>query len=779
MPPKKPQKPGLMQFFAKRQQEKYQTTQTAQEPSVDDSCQVLFEKPVSTPTKSPILSSRSKVATKWSETLQKSSDKAGRDWMNPFSISVVSSAKKANLSNSKTDLLENGFDGIRGNGLFYPIDEPIRSFEENLLKCATTSNCCIAIPSSAPSTSGKICAMTVFNFLKWFPRCRVFLVGSSEDWITSLRRIGLESMVTKLTTVTQFKNLKKDSGQILFCTSPQCALKVVESEEAKEFLEEIRLVIMDLKPTECCTKYKPIINALTVRDIFFRCIVLTTATSNASRRTASITKRQLMITNLHLSDWIEQTETDFSFRASNIPAGVEVKTWNSNENSSKLQETISNFEKFCQKIIDDLARQSIMPSKSIKKSIWTCWKSVKQANPTEIEKVEMAEFLTTSYKLLIIDGVVAARNYAKQYSEHIKIGDLTKKLMENSILGGFSEFPAKFRHLSESIEAFLRMNNHILGVILCRDSDQAIEIQNYLQLQLNTRCTFIRIIEEGAPMARNLWNLQRISTVFLDRKSPKIVILPVKIRDFIGYADGLPLTELTFITSVSRECLFNFRRFAGAYLLISNDPLELLRKEDGRLIVDDGKYGQKEAKNVMKVGAVERYDFKFEPSRLRINVAHLPVQFFFPRQVGGVSNEIEQISYMGKTHIEMSSKEHAELYQRLQNPDFSRFQRRKRPFWILRDFENPNEKKPIEVEEMDDVQVCWNQDIQYLGDIKHSKLSERMTKYMKDGPVEWGINDRKRFEYINEIDCKPQGFYWKGIKQLPICWQHHVDDDGT
>uniref|UniRef100_A0A1I7U6X6 MADF domain-containing protein n=1 Tax=Caenorhabditis tropicalis TaxID=1561998 RepID=A0A1I7U6X6_9PELO len=99
----------------------------------------------------------------------------------------------------------------------------------------------------------------------------------------------------------------------------------------------------------------------------------------------------------------------------------------------------------------------------------------------------------------------------------------------------------------------------------------------------------------------------------------------------------------------------------------------------------------------------------------------------------------------------MSSKEHAELYQRLQNPDFSRFQRRKRPFWILKDFEKPNEKKPIEVEEMDDVKVCWNQDIQYLGDIKHSKLSERMTKYMKDGPVEWGINDRKRFEYINEI----------------------------
>lgn len=36
-----------------------------------------------------------------------------------------------------------------------------------------------------------------------------------------------------------------------------------------------------------------------------------------------------------------------------------------------------------------------------------------------------------------------------------------------------------------------------------------------------------------------------------------------------------------------------------------------------------------------------------------------------------------------RTHIEMTSKEHTELFKRLQNPDFSRFQRRKRVFWVL------------------------------------------------------------------------------------------------
>lgn len=49
----------------------------------------------------------------------------------------------------------------------------------------------------------------------------------------------------------------------------QCAVKVVESLEAKEFLEEIRLVLIEIKPNECCVKYKTILNALTVRDVSF------------------------------------------------------------------------------------------------------------------------------------------------------------------------------------------------------------------------------------------------------------------------------------------------------------------------------------------------------------------------------------------------------------------------------------------------------------------------------------------------------------------------------
>uniref|UniRef100_A0A8R1HHG6 Uncharacterized protein n=1 Tax=Caenorhabditis japonica TaxID=281687 RepID=A0A8R1HHG6_CAEJA len=756
MPPKKQKTrtADLLQFFAKQQNDRLQ--KNSHQDDDDDSCQIIFE-PSPAPASSSVQSAFPKTpktpknATKWAETLEKTvrvsggSPSTGRDWQNPCPIQV--GKKNDRNSSLKDDLHSNGFDKIHGNRIFYPIDEPIRGFELNLVKCAASSNCCIAIPASSPSTSSEICAITVFNFLKWFPRSRALLVSSSDSWISSLRLLGLEAQTTKFTTATQFKNLKTDLGRVLVCTTPQCALKVVESVESREFLEEIRLVVMDLKPNECCAKYKPIVNALTMKDTFFRCIVLTTCTSNASRRTASITKRQIMITNLQLSDWIEQSESDFAFRTSNIPAGTEVKTWKFEETSSeKLLEIVEKFENFCRGPIDSLGRDSIIPSKTIRKLIWTCWKSLKSTTSQQnLEAVELAELLTTTYKLLIIDGVVTARNFVKNFPRHDKpkIAETAQKILE--IFGGFSEFPAKFQILADSIEAFLKMDNHVRGVVLCRDSDQAAEIHNFLEFQIAAKSTnFVRIVEEGTPSARNLWQLSRISTVFHDKKSPKILILPVKLRDFIGFSDSLPVNDLTFVASISRESMFNFRRFAGAHLLILNYPIEKLRKDDGRLIVDDGKFAHKDAKN-LKIGAVERYDFKFEPSRLRFDAAHLPLQFFYPR---GIFDDSTEITRLGKTHIEMSSKEHAELYRRLKNPDFSRFQCKKRKLCVLQN----DAKKPYEVEELDNAQVCWNQDLQYLGDIKPSKMSEKLTKYLKSGTLDWAVcGEKRRYQYINEI----------------------------
>ncbi|CAI2299662.1 unnamed protein product [Caenorhabditis sp. 36 PRJEB53466] len=768
MPPKKQPRletktGGLLKFFAKEQEKR---AENRQQPANfdDDSCQILFETPQNRPgpsaattpntLKKPQSSAPSKTpetpknATKWAETLQKTGgSSAGRDWQNPCPI-AVGSAKKNDEKNAKSLLLDHGFDNIHGNGIFYPIDEPIRNFEVNLIKCAAASNCCIALPSCAPSSSARICAITVLNFLKWFPRSRALLVTSSDTWFSALRRMGLEAQCTKLATLTQFKHLKTDPGSILICATPQCAVKVVESMEAESFLEDIRLVLMDLKPAECCAKYKPILNALTVKDTFFRSIVLTTSISNTSRRTASITKRQLMITNLQLSDWIEQSDTDFAFRSANIPAGVEVKLWKSESvQSEKLAEIVAKFEDFCRKPMERLVEERIITIKSLKKSIWTCWKSLKSATNSfeKRQKLEIAELLTTCYKILTIDGIVAARNYTKNFTEQAHLRETAEQILE--IFGGFSEFPPKFQLITDAIEAFLKMDNHLRGAILCRDSDQALEIQNYLELQLPKSVIIVRIVEENGQTARNLWQISRISTVFVDRKSPKIVIIPVKIRDFIGFSDQFPTSELTFVASVSRESLFNFRKFAGAHLLILNDPIEKLRSEDGRLIVDDGKFAQKDGKH-LKLGAVERYDFKFESSRLRFDPAELPVQFFYPRSL----TENESISKIGKARIEMTSKEHAELHRRIKNPDISRFQRKKKSFWVLQDMADPNGKGPLEVEAMDEDQVMWNQDVQYLGDIPPSSLTKQVTKYLKSGPFEWRIgSDKRRYQYVNEI----------------------------
>ena len=95
MPPKKTPKPGLLQFFAKQQQEKYQANQKIHndDDSIDESCQILYEKSVPGTSKTPNFKSTPRSVTKWSETLQKSSEKTGRDWQNPFLIQVNNSKK--------------------------------------------------------------------------------------------------------------------------------------------------------------------------------------------------------------------------------------------------------------------------------------------------------------------------------------------------------------------------------------------------------------------------------------------------------------------------------------------------------------------------------------------------------------------------------------------------------------------------------------------------------------------------------------------------------------
>ncbi|CAI5438044.1 unnamed protein product [Caenorhabditis angaria] len=240
MKPSSSKQNNLLNFFAKRNPRKVD----------DDSCEVLFEGPP-------------KKATKWDEYVQKSggNTSTAEGWENPCNIPVGS---KSNDTLTKQALLENGFDETIGNFIYYPIDEIVRPFELNLVRCALSSNVCIALPSTAPSSTPRIMSITVANFLKWFPRSRALLLTysstSSAEWVESLKHLGIESSI-----IPSSSKKKVELNRVIISANPQAVKKFVDAE--KEVSEDIRILILELKANECCNKYKPLMNELLVRDL--------------------------------------------------------------------------------------------------------------------------------------------------------------------------------------------------------------------------------------------------------------------------------------------------------------------------------------------------------------------------------------------------------------------------------------------------------------------------------------------------------------------------------
>ncbi|CAI5438047.1 unnamed protein product [Caenorhabditis angaria] len=372
----------------------------------------------------------------------------------------------------------------------------------------------------------------------------------------------------------------------------------------------------------------------------FRCIVLTTSVLNTSRRTAVITKRQQMITNLQLSDWIEQTETDHAFRSSNIPPGIEIKYWTTQDDLSENH----------RKIVENFRFDGGF------------WKA------PEIERAALLD---------------SPKN----------------------------EFHGKFKFLKEILDTFLRMDKSVKGIILTRNEANRLEVEKYLAL-----------------------NFAQISN-----SKQVLAMTSKKLMEIVDFSN------VTFIICMDRESIFNVKRYQGAYLAILHRDFEKLRREDGRIIVEDFKSTASSSSKPQKVGALERYEFKFEKSRLKINALKMPVEYFLPTSSSSSEKPSSSTNQISKNHpknpesnttILMSTKEHQELISRIKNIDFSKYRQKNRRMIFG---------------EMNEDLICWNQDAQYLGDLKSSKKTLKMVEYLRNEKVERSCKVKQLFEYTNEI----------------------------
>ncbi|CAB3408796.1 unnamed protein product [Caenorhabditis bovis] len=442
MPPKKQaaRAQNILKYFANPVPQK--------EPSIDESCQILYENVQNEPTTTVPL------PTKWNSIIEnedKANSTRGRDWTNPLPVPTEENKNKS--FNSKDDLKKFNF---KGTCIYYPLGEPFRKLEENLVKQIAHRNCCISLPAFACSTIPQIIALTTFNFLKWFENSKALLVYTSEqsvaDWMIALKNIGIsEDVISHYPKVSTFKTSKSPIGRIVI--SPLCIVKMLETEEFEQIIGDFRLVMLNIKADDASSKYGQIVSHLIRKDVFFRCAVITTTIAIKSRRNTMnlITNRQQAITNLNLSSWKEQNEMDMDFRSSIIPPGIEVKFWKTEELSDVHKELLEKWKEATAPILKQLFENSKVPSENLLELIW-------MENRTS--ETSIAELICKLFRILLIDGIPNAMQYAVEKSGNCHL---------------------KYSYLQETVRAFLEINNASRGVIFVKDDQTAQILQAFLR----------------------------------------------------------------------------------------------------------------------------------------------------------------------------------------------------------------------------------------------------------------------------------------------------------
>ncbi|KAE9418651.1 hypothetical protein Angca_008812 [Angiostrongylus cantonensis] len=256
----------------------------------------------------------------------------------PSSKSVPTPLRRISPA-SEAELEKAGFDPREGSTIRYPANEYCRQYEIDIVKLCTAENSAVCLPLAI--SANHICAVVVMNFLRWFPRSRAIFCCSSLEaahlFEERCKAIGIPlEEVSIVDTFNTFK--KKEARRIgrLVVTTPQALEKIIESNSS--FVCDIRCVVLSLDAYEGSrlTKCRNIVGVLTVKGIIFRVILVTPSVPSTSRKLKPLRNRQQIITSLIISQWIEPSALDPSFRSSAVPSEISVDYYSTTDGTSEL-----------------------------------------------------------------------------------------------------------------------------------------------------------------------------------------------------------------------------------------------------------------------------------------------------------------------------------------------------------------------------------------------------------------------------------------------------------
>ncbi|CAI4221332.1 unnamed protein product [Auanema sp. JU1783] len=545
------------------------------------------------------------------------------------------------LKLKKHDLAGLVLDETNASTIVFPIKEHIRCYEFNLVKSCIALNTCICLPFNV---STNFIISTVFiNFSRWFPDSKLVYcyttVEEGQDFVEICKANNISNAdITLIPVYQNFKKLIAKNARIIV-TSVQCMIKVVENEP--EFCNKIQCLALQMDAGESVMKQKKIVGPLVTSGITFRIIVSLPSSPDGSRRTSSISRRQQLITSLLVSQWEELSGLDRLFRCDAVPLGLSSVVWNGSDLSSEVKYIMENLCEILKPLLQNLQDHFHVSTEEISEIFNFRFDLFGDSIPSSMRKdFDLGMFFFEVYRYIYLFGPRALWLFMTDFlnnelncekAEQIQLFILsTKKISRifDQIQNDYSNFidaPTNGQKVLKSHIKFLLIRDQLIswinsgiptnGVILCHDMATARCITESL---IGLENATVRLVSDEA-YGLNIPNISvlpitRISGIFHESKNV-IIVLPLSLSGSLSALDTFTSNGLRFVIATERRSICLLEHDVANNLAFLDESFEKLRSSDGRL----ARKAQEPAARrslVGREGVVNRYDFKFEESRL-------------------------------------------------------------------------------------------------------------------------------------------------------------------
>ncbi|CAJ0930293.1 unnamed protein product, partial [Mesorhabditis belari] len=635
----------------------------------------------------------------------------------PSTVAKTTKKNKSERPVSEIQLQEKRADLRALKEIHFPIAEITREWEREAVKAAVSHNLGISIPYD---TSGAhIVATLCYNFLRWFPECCCLCTARSANHLEALRErfqyVGIpDTELTEIDNATSFKKLKTHQIGRLLLGSSQTLTSVCET-----------------SPEVAASKRPQNTKA------FGAC----GSDGGGKFMSSALSGRQLIITNLGLSGWLQFGPSDPTYRTYHVSPRVGVEYWDKQGPGSASMDSswADIWKETTRDLLRTLARDlPILPSIDPDELFYADWNLVLDSAkgcPASVSTFAFSlYFIIQAYRHLVISGprvfylychqnLNASTNEALQLQTviasnegfHNVYEDIRNKysfVADNAYNVSYKEESMKSHqkwiHLRRTVEDFILTGRSIKGVVLCDSTWSArvaAESINGVGEGSGHEVTVVHaVIDENnvedvafRPFHKTLQGIPQL----FQRPTSTIAIIRTDLPLVMKVLDQIANSFPQFVISVDRQSLSWIPLHTTEHSAMLSERYEKLRPTDGHIRQEWALNDT--AARYEALSICDAFDFQYHPSPLYFEVEKMQTREYFHR--------VKEQSGVGDYKLNSSEKAN---YDRM----------------ALGTFPKPNRER-VHLGELTEDQLYWNKlDHSGYGKVSNSRLSMQMLKQL-------------------------------------------------